>query len=179
VNRLQLTLVSNRAASLSQRCSHCTLQLYWKPCLQNLNKGVYIRTRSDGRLFNIARLKTHSKTREICIRKLLYADDSALVAAEQGALREIVDRFSVTANLFGLKINISKTELLHQPSLHINHNHVKFLSVAKRWKTVSLSSIWEMQLQKTTPQSWKWNAECKLLPNQSLRCSSKETVVSL
>jgi len=30
----------------------------------------------------------------------------------------------------------------------MNHNHVKFLSMAKRWKTVSLSSIWEMQLQK-------------------------------
>jgi len=81
----------------------------------NLNKGVYIRTRSDGRLFNIARLKTHSKTGEICNRELLYADDSALVAIEQGALQEIVDRFSVTANLFGLKINISKTELLYQP----------------------------------------------------------------
>jgi len=49
-------------------------------------------------LFNIARLKTHSKTREICIRELLYADDSALVATEQGALQEIVDRFSATAN---------------------------------------------------------------------------------
>jgi len=33
VNRLQLTVVSSRAASLSQRYSHCTLQLYWKPCL--------------------------------------------------------------------------------------------------------------------------------------------------
>jgi len=80
-----------------------------------LSKGVYIRTRSDGRLFNVARLKTHSKTREICICELLYADDSALVATEQGALQEIVDRFSVTANLFGLKVNISNTELLHQP----------------------------------------------------------------
>jgi len=46
----------------------------------------------------------------------MYADDSALVATEQGALQEIVDRFSVTANLFRLKINIFKTELLHQPS---------------------------------------------------------------
>jgi len=47
---------------------------------------------------------------------VLYADDSALVATEQGVLQEIMDRFSVTANLSGLKINISKTELLYQPS---------------------------------------------------------------
>jgi len=72
----------------------------------NLNMGI--RTRSDGKLFNIARLKTHSKTTESCIRELLYADDSALVATEQGVLQEIVDRFSVTANL-------SKTKLRHQP----------------------------------------------------------------
>jgi len=106
---------------------------------------VYNRTRSDGRLFNVARLKKHSKTREICIRELLCADDSALVATEQSALQEILNGFSVTANLFGLKINISKTELLHQPSLHLNHNHVKFLSMAKRWKSVSHSSIWQVQ----------------------------------
>jgi len=31
---------------------------------------------------------------------------------------------------------------------HMNYNHVKFLSMAKRLKTVSLSSIWEVQLQK-------------------------------
>jgi len=37
----------------------------------NLNKGVYIMTRSDGRLINIARLNTHSKTRKICIRELM------------------------------------------------------------------------------------------------------------
>jgi len=107
----------------------------------NLNKEVYIRTRSDGRLLNIARLKTHLKTREICICELLYADDSALVATEQGALREIMDRFSVTANLFGLKINIFKSRAASPASPHMNHNHVKFLSMAKRWKTVSLSSI--------------------------------------
>jgi len=142
----------------------------------NLNKRVYIRTRSDGRLFNIARLKTHSKTREICIHELLYADDSALVATEQGALQEIMDRFSVTANLFELKVNISKTELLRQPSPHMNHNHVKFFSMAKRCKTESFiylrSAITKKQLLR--PGSGMQSASCY----QSLRCSPKETVVS-
>ena len=41
----------------------------------NLSKGVYIRTRSDGKLFNVARLKASTKTREVCVRELLYADE--------------------------------------------------------------------------------------------------------
>ena len=46
----------------------------------NLNKQVFMKTRSDGKLFNLSRLKASSKTRELCVTELLYADDSALVA---------------------------------------------------------------------------------------------------
>ena len=51
----------------------------------------------------------------MCIRELLYADDSALVANNAVDIQQIVDRFSSAADLFGLKVNISKTELLYQP----------------------------------------------------------------
>ena len=51
----------------------------------------------------------------MCIRELLYADDSALVANNAVDIQQIVDRFSSAAVLFGLKINISKTKLLYQP----------------------------------------------------------------
>ena len=43
-------------------------------------KGVYIRMQSDGNLFNLARLCAATKTKLLCVRELLYADDSALVA---------------------------------------------------------------------------------------------------
>ena len=82
---------------------------------QDLDKGVYIRTRSDGKLFNLSRLKASTKVREICVRELLFADDSALVATDAEDMQEIVDRFSSAATLFGLRINVSKTELLYQP----------------------------------------------------------------
>lgn len=49
------------------------------------------------------------------IRELLYADDSALVANNAVDMQQIVGRFSSAADMFGLKINISKTELLYQP----------------------------------------------------------------
>ena len=34
-------------------------------------------------------------------------------------MQQIVDRFSSAADMFGLKINISKTKLLYQPSMFI------------------------------------------------------------
>jgi len=46
---------------------------------QGLEEGTYIRTRSDGGLYNLRRLKANSKVREVCVRELLFADDSALV----------------------------------------------------------------------------------------------------
>ena len=50
----------------------------------------------------------------MCIRELLYADDSALVANNAVDMQQIVDHFS-SAAMFGLKINISKTEPLYKP----------------------------------------------------------------
>lgn len=83
---------------------------------QTINqKGVLLRTRIDGKLFNLARLRSHTKTRETCVRELLYADDSALVADNPEEIQRVVDGFASAASLFGLKINISKTELLYQP----------------------------------------------------------------
>ena len=53
----------------------------------------------------------------MCIRELPYADDSALVAnnAVDICMQQIVDRSSSAADMLGLKIIISKTELLYQP----------------------------------------------------------------
>ena len=80
---------------------------------EGLNRGVFICTRTDGKLFN--RLRAHTKTLQMCIRELLYADYSAPVANNAVDMLQIVDRFSSAADMVGLKINISKTELLYRP----------------------------------------------------------------
>ena len=82
---------------------------------EGLNRGVFIRTRTDGKLFNHARLHAHTKTLEMCIRELLYAVDTALVVNNADDMQQIMDRFSPATVIFVLKINISKTELLYQP----------------------------------------------------------------
>ncbi|XP_065056346.1 uncharacterized protein LOC135684641 [Rhopilema esculentum] len=67
---------------------------------------ISIRTRGEGDLFNLRRLKAKSKTREKLIRKLLFADDSALVTHSLQAMQ--------ASKRFGLTINTKKTEVLIQ-----------------------------------------------------------------
>jgi len=50
-----------------------------------------------------------------CIRELLYADDSALVAHSLEDIQEIMDGFAKSSAEFGLTINAQKTEVLYQP----------------------------------------------------------------
>ena len=82
---------------------------------EHLSTGVFIRTRSDGKLFKLARLKASTKTRELCIRELLFADDAAIVAHTLEDIREICKQFEQAATMFGLTINTKKTVTLYQP----------------------------------------------------------------
>ena len=50
------------------------------------------------------------------MRKLLFTDDSALVAHSGEEILKILDAFSDESMRFGLKININKTEVLYQPN---------------------------------------------------------------
>jgi hypothetical protein len=78
--------------------------------------GVYIRTRGDGKLFNLARLKARTRTTRELVTDLLFADDTALVAHTQADMQEIVDVFAQTSKKMGLSINVDKTEVMYQPA---------------------------------------------------------------
>jgi hypothetical protein len=82
---------------------------------EHLSTGVFIRTRSDGKLFKLARLKASTKTRELCIRELLFADDADIAAHILEDIREICKQFEQAATMFGLTINTKKTVTLYQP----------------------------------------------------------------
>ena len=79
------------------------------------NKGVMIRFRTDGSIFNLQRLKAKTKTSRMLLRDLLYADDCALIAHSEKEAQEIVDLFSRATIKYGLTISIRKTEVLFQP----------------------------------------------------------------
>ncbi|XP_063613563.1 uncharacterized protein LOC134786815 [Penaeus indicus] len=49
--------------------------------------GIFIHTRSDGGLFNLARLQAKTKVRKVFIRELLFADDAALATHTEAGLQ--------------------------------------------------------------------------------------------
>ena len=74
-------------------------------------EGVYLRTRSEGRLFN---LRAKTKVREVLIRNMLYADDAAITTHTEQELQILMDRFSRACKEFGLSISLKKTNILAQ-----------------------------------------------------------------
>ena len=86
------------------------LQYAFKDC----SEGVYIHTRADGKLFNIARLRAKTKVLEVLIRELLFADDAALTSHTEDGLQQLVSRLSHACKEFGLTISLKKTQVMAQ-----------------------------------------------------------------
>ena len=55
---------------------------------------IYLWTRSDGSLFNLAHLKARTKVCEALIRDMLFADDATVVTHTQRELQLLMDHFS-------------------------------------------------------------------------------------
>ena len=81
----------------------------------DFEEGVYIQSRQDADLFNVAHFKAKTKSTQILVRELLFADDSALVSHTPEQMQHVIYVFSSASKKFGLQINIKKTEVLFQP----------------------------------------------------------------
>ena len=104
--------------------------LLLKHAFKSSTDGIYLHFRSDGHLFDIARLRAKSKTRTVNIRDLLFADDAAFVSHSEEGLQRLLDRFSNSCDLFGLTISLKKTQVMGQdtpaqPLLKINGETLK------------------------------------------------------
>ena len=56
--------------------------LLLKHVLDTATEGIYLRTRSDGRLFNIAHLRAKTKVCEVLTRDMLFADYAAVASCD-------------------------------------------------------------------------------------------------
>lgn len=80
--------------------------------VQDLEEAVHIRYRLDGSLFDLRRLKAKTETLQTLIQEALFADDCALMAHRGRDLQRMLDKFSGASKLFGLTMNLAKTEVL-------------------------------------------------------------------
>ena len=67
---------------------------------RDMGDGIYIQSRQN------AHFRGKTKTTNILVRELLFADDSALITHSAGDIQRIVDAFANASSKFGLKINI-------------------------------------------------------------------------
>ena len=88
--------------------------LLLKHAFDTTTEGIYLRTRSDGRLFNLARLGAKTKVLEVLTRDMLFADDAAVLAHTQEELQSLMDCFSQACKDFGLTISLMKMKVLGQ-----------------------------------------------------------------
>ncbi|KAI8513321.1 hypothetical protein Bbelb_099600 [Branchiostoma belcheri] len=77
-------------------------------------RSVHLHTRSDGKLFNLARLRAKTKVRTVLIRDLLFADDAALTAHVEQELQQMINQFAHACKEFALIISIKKTVVMGQ-----------------------------------------------------------------
>ena len=73
-----------------------------------------MQTRSDGKLYNNARLRAKTKICKTTLRDMLFADDAAVTAHTEHDLQQLMDRFSYACRNFGLNICLKKTKVLGQ-----------------------------------------------------------------
>ena len=93
-------------------------------------EGIYLHSRSDGKLFNVARLKAKTKVRNILIRDMLFADDAAVATHSEHQLQSLMDCFSQACKDFGLTMSLKKTEVLalntdNQPKINVDSYELK------------------------------------------------------
>ena len=89
-------------------------------------EGIFLRTRSDGRLFNLSRFRARTNVREAMIIEMLFADDAANAAHTEGEFQHLIGRLSLACREFGLIISLPKTEMLShgsstKPSIKIDN----------------------------------------------------------
>ena len=93
--------------------------LLLKHAVVTASEGIFLRTRSDDRPFNLGRLRAKTKVREAPVRDMLFADNAAVTTHTQQELQALVDRFSQACKHFGLTISLKKTNVLEQDTMEL------------------------------------------------------------
>ena len=85
-----------------------------KHVFKSTEEGILLRTGSDGKHFNLARLRAKTKVRKAILRDFLFADDAALVAHSAEKLQGLLNQFSSACEAFRLTISLKNTKVTCQ-----------------------------------------------------------------
>ena len=100
-------------------------------------EGIYLRTRLDGNLFKLSRLRVNTRVHEKHVRDLLFADDVAITTHTQEDLQQLLDCFSDDCRHFGLTFSLAEMQVMEQD---IKETPLLFIHNYKLQECVYLSS---------------------------------------
>ena len=152
------------------------------------SSGIFIRFRLTGGIFNLQRLRAHTKTHDEFVRELLFADDTALLSHSQAELQLLTNLFASACKNFGLTINIAKSDVLYQPppsvpyvEPHVNIDNVPLSSVTRFTYLGSVLSSDatisdEVQSRLNKANTAYGRLRSRVFDNHSLRLSTKISV---
>ena len=81
---------------------------------RDMGDGIYNQSRQNADHFTVVHFRAKTKTTNILVRELLFADDSVLIVHSAEEIQRIIDAFTNASSKFGLKISIKKTEVMFQ-----------------------------------------------------------------
>ena len=142
----------------------------------------------DGKLFNVALLRTKTKVKTVLVRDLLFADDTAFARHFEAALQRLITKLASAFINFGLKISLEKTNVsamsamplkyqrphsrgsrrIHLPRFHHLHELGPWLRISRRIgkHTGGHVQIDQQSLRKHLPD---WNYQKAYLPGMRSR----------
>lgn len=118
VRRLNLSPLPNQERSETGLCTcshtsqHLFLLLVLSYAFSHSVDGVYLHSRSDVNLLNLARLQVKTKVRKVLISEMVFANDAVLTAHTKGASKRFISSFAHACCEFGLIISPKKTRIL-------------------------------------------------------------------
>ena len=79
---------------------------------EEMQQGIPILYRTDGRFFKLNRFKAKSKVKNTTIMELQYVDDNAIAAHSAEDLQGILNAFAKAYRALGQALNMKKTQVL-------------------------------------------------------------------
>ena len=121
--------------------------------------GVYLHTRTDSKLFNVAHLRVKTKVKTVLVHDMLFADDAALAKHSETEMQRLINNFASVCETIGLPISLKKTNMSAQdvsqaPEIKIGDHTLDVVD-----KFTYLSSIISMNLSLDSEIS------CRIGPN--------------
>ncbi|XP_050707118.1 uncharacterized protein LOC126992423 [Eriocheir sinensis] len=139
-------------------------------------EGIYLRTRSDGKLFNLSRLRAKSKVQRKCVRDFLFADDAAVTAHSAEGLQQLMIRFNEACDDFGLTISLKKTQVMGQdvdqpPDIRIADHRLDVVHDFVYLGSTISDSLSRCGAEQTDRESWTLRArQERKLNSLHMRC---------